>query len=125
MIDYKEFVVDYKPHESAKLRNVMECTVKIKTDSELVAKDVPEYDLGSYIKALRDLGYQEVFYIPYWCGKEDEYLNAIKKIESEIEDLQNQLSGKKIRLEDARKNLDDAYNNECQWWDDVYSESGY
>lgn len=121
----KEFCVDYTVHESEEYRNVPECTVKTKTGDELVAKDIPEYDVSSYIKALRDLGYKEVFYIPYYMSKVEKYTNLISETQKKIKDLENSIALYQTSLENAENKLDDVRKFSCDWWDDCWTNSGY
>ena len=121
----KEFCVDYTTHESEKYSNVPECTVKTKTGDELVAKDIPEYDVGSYIKALRDLGYKEVFYIPYYRSKVEKYTDLISETQKQIKDLEKSIALYQTSLENAENKLDDAEKSSCDWWGYCWTDSGY
>jgi hypothetical protein len=49
----KEFCVDYTSHASYDYRNGEDCTVKVKTGDEILVKEVPCYDVDSYIKPLK------------------------------------------------------------------------
>lgn len=121
----KEFCVDYTPHESEEYRNVSECTVKTKTGDELFAKDIPEYDVNSYIKALRDLGYKEVFYIPYYRSKVEKYTDLISETQKQIKDLEKSIALYQTSLENAENKLDDVGKSSCDWWGDCWTNSGY
>ena len=121
----KEFCVDYTVHESEKYTNVPECTVKTKTGDELVAKDIPEYDVNSYIKALRDLGYKEVFYIPYYRSKVEKYTDLISETQKQIKDLEKSIALYQTSLDNAENKLDDVRKSSCDWWDDCWTNSGY
>ena len=121
----KEFCVDYTVHESEKYTNVPECTVKTKTGDELVAKDIPEYDVSSYIKALRDLGYKEVFYIPYYRSKVEKYADLISETQKQIKDLEKSIALYQTSLENAENKLDDVGKSSCDWWGDCLTNSGY
>lgn len=121
----KEFCVDYTPHESEEYRNVSECTVKTKTGDELVAKDIPEYDVNSYVKALKDLGYKEVFYIPYYRSKVEKYTSLISETQKKIKDLEYSIALYQTSLENAENKLDDVGKSSCDWWDYCWTNSGY
>ena len=121
----KEFCVDYTVHESEKYTNVPECTVKTKTGDELVAKDIPEYDVNSYIKVLRDLGYTEVFYIPYYRSKVEKYADLISETQKQIKDLEKSITLYQTSLENAENKLDDVRESNCDWWGDCWTNSGY
>ena len=121
----KEFCVDYTVHESEKYTNVPECTVKTKTGDELVAKDIPEYDVSSYIKSLRDLGYKEVFYIPYYRSKVEKYADLISETQKHIKDLEKSIALYHTSLENAENKLDDVGKSSCDWWGDCWTNSGY
>lgn len=115
----KEFCVDYTIHESEKYTNVPECTVKTKTGDELIAKDIPEYDVSSYIKALRDLGYKEVFYIPYYRSEVEKYTDLISETQKKIKDLEYSIVLYQTSLKNAENKLDDVEKSSCDWfWDD-------
>ena len=121
----KEFCVDYTPHESEEYRNVSECTVKTKTGDELGAKDIPEYDVNSYVKALKDLGYKEVFYIPYYRSKVEKYTSLISETRKKIKCLENDIVLYQTSLENAENKLDDVDKSSCDWWDYCWTNSGY
>lgn len=121
----KEFCVDYTVHESEKYTNVPECTVKTKTGDELVAKDIPECDVNSYIKALRDLGYKEVFYIPYYRSKVEKYADLISETQKQIKDLEKSITLYQTSLENSENKLDDVMESSCDWWGDCWTNSGY
>ena len=121
----KEFCVDYTVHESEKYTNTPECTVKTKTGDDLVAKDIPEYDVSSYIKALRDLGYKEVFYIPYYRSKVEKYADLISETQKQIKDLEKSIALYQTSLENAENKLDDVGKSSCDWWGDCWTNSGY
>lgn len=55
----KEFCVDYNSHDGM-------YTIKTKTGDKITAKYISTYGSDDYISALKDLGYKEVFYIPYY-----------------------------------------------------------
>ena len=121
----KEFCVDYTVHESEKYTNVPECTVKTKTGNKLIAKDIPEYDVSSYIKALKDLGYKEVFYIPYYRSKVEKYADLISETQKQIKDLEKSIGLYQTSLENAENKLDDVGKSSCDWWGDCWTNSGY
>ena len=121
----KEFCVDYTPHESEEYSNVPACTVKTKTGDELVAKDIAEYDINSYVKALRDLGYKEVFYIPYYRSEVERYTNLISETQKKIKDLEYSIALYQTSLENAENKLDDVEKSSCDWWDCCWTNSGY
>lgn len=121
----KEFCIDYTPHESEKYTNVPECTVKTKTGDELVAKDIAEYDVNSYVKALKDLGYKEVFYIPYYRSEVEKYTNLISETQKKIKDLEYSIALYQTSLENAENKLDDVGKSGCDWWDECWTNSGY
>lgn len=121
----KEFCVDYTVHESEKYTNVPECTVKTKTGDELVAKDIAEYDVNSYVKALKDLGYKEVFYIPYYRSEVEKYTNLISETQKKIKDLEYSIALYQTSLENAENKLDDVGKSSCDWWGDCWTNSGY
>lgn len=121
----KEFCVDYTTHESEKYTNVPECTVKVKTGDEFTAKDIPEYDVNSYVKALKDLGYKELFYIPYYRSKVEKYTDLISETQKQIKDLEKSIALYQISLENAENKLGDAEKFSCDWWGYCWTDSGY
>lgn len=108
-----------------KYTNVPECTVKTKTGDELVAKDIAEYDVNSYVKALKDLGYKEVFYIPYYRSEVEKYTNLISETQKKIKDLEYSIALYQTSLENAENKLDDVGESSCDWWGDCWTNSGY
>ena len=121
----KEFCVNYTIHESEKYTNVPECTVKVKTGDEFTAKDIPEYDVDSYVKALKDLGYKELFYIPYYQSKVEKYTDLISETQKQIKDLEKSITLYQTSLENAENKLYDAEKFSCDWWGYCWTDSGY
>ena len=121
----KEFCVDYTTHESSEYRNVPECTVKVKTGDEFTAKDISECDVDSYVKALKDLGYKELFYIPYYRSKVEKYTDLISETQKQIKDLEKSIALYQTSLENAENKLDDAEKSSCDWWGYCWTDSGY
>ena len=108
----KEFCVDYDSHDGM-------YTIKTKTGDEITAKDISTYGSDDYISALKDLGYKEVFYIPY-------YEDCVKNWEKSVINAEERLESTKKCLKDAKEELDKVKNNPYgDWWYDCWTDSGY
>ena len=108
----KEFCIDYNSHDGM-------YTIKTKTGNEITAKDISTYGSEDYTSALKDLGYKEVFYIPYYEGCIEECTNSVVSAEKHLEFC-------KESLKKAQENLDKVKNNPCEdWWYDCWTKSGY
>lgn len=108
----KEFCVDYDSHDGM-------YTIKTKTGDEITAKDISTYGYDDYISALKDLGYKEVFYIPYYEDRVEERVSSVVSAEKQLEFC-------KKSLKEAQEDLNKAKSNPCgNWWYDCWTKSGY
>lgn len=112
----KEFCVDYTSHASYDYRGGEDCTVKVKTGDEILIKEVPSYDVDSYIKPLKDLGYREVYFASCWNDNVEKYERLISDTEKKIAEFQENLIFYQTELEKAEKDREEKNKNACDWW---------
>ena len=112
----KEFCVDYTSHASYDYRNGEDCTVKVKTGDGIIVKEVPCYDVDSYIKPLKDIGYREVYFTSCWDDNVEKYERMISDTEKKISELQENLTFYHTKLEEAENDREEKSKNSCDWW---------
>lgn len=112
----KEFCVDCTSHASYNYRNGEDYTVKIKTDDDILVKEVPSYELDFYVQPLKDLGYKEVYFTSCWSDNVEKYERLISDTEKKIAEFQKNLTVYQTELEKAEKDREEKNKNACDWW---------
>lgn len=113
----KEFYIDDERSVPTEDRTEEDVEIGVKLGDDIMRGKVDKGNTDNYKNILLNLGFKQVWVIPYWNFDVSEVQDKISKTENQIKELQNKLKQYQSELQDKLKEADDKKKNRCNWFD--------
>lgn len=113
----KEFYIDDERGIPTEERTIDTVNFGVKLGDDVMLGEIDKDDIDNYKNILLNLGFKQVWRIPYLNFDVVELDGKISKTENQIKELQNKLKGYQIELQDKLKEADGKKKNRCNWFD--------
>lgn len=114
----KEFYIDDKRGIPTEERTTAESVkIGVKLDNDIMQGEIDKIKADNYKNILLNLGFKQVWRIPYWNFDVSEVQDKISETESQIKELQNKVKEYQSELQDKLKEAEDKKKSRCNWFD--------
>jgi len=113
----KEFYIDDECGIPTEERTMDAVNFGVKLDDNIMLGDIDKDNADSYKNILLNLGFKQVWRIPYLNFDVVELDDKISKTEGQIKELQNKVKQYQSELQNKIEEAENKKKNRCNWFD--------
>lgn len=113
----KEFYIDDKRGIPTKDRTEDSVKFGVRLGDDIMQGEINKDNADNYKNILLNLGFKQVWLIPYWNFDVSEVQDKISETENQIKKLQDKVKEYQSELQDKLKEEEDKEKNRCNWFD--------
>lgn len=113
----KEFYIDDERGIPTKERAKEDVEIGVKLGNDIMQGKIYKTKIDNYKNILLNLGFKQVWRLPYWDFDVSETQDKISKTENQIRELQEKVEQYQSELKNKLEEAEDKKKNRCGWFD--------
>lgn len=113
----KEFYIDDERGIPTEERAKEDVEIGVKLGNDIMQGKIYKTKIDNYKNILLNLGFKQVWKLPYWDFDVSETQDKISKTENQIRELQEKVEQYQSELKNKLEEAEDKKKNRCGWFD--------